>query len=161
MEVKKISFQDLITEKKSINKKCEQFQNTLDTFPKEKSGAVSDLYRNMPEYIEAKKQFGFWFKALQDLNKYIVKNHKTENKNYHLKNRFKTKAMSKKTKHFICKVDDCINKYQTVVQRYCDVSTSAQAKKHFMNEPSIKKYIGNDNYRISFRENSVLIQSGK
>ena len=64
----------------------------------------------------------------------------------------------KKDKHFICKVQDSLNNFQTIVQRYCDVKTSSAAAKHFKNEAAIKPYLGDRRYRISFRSNPVIIQ---
>lgn len=63
-----------------------------------------------------------------------------------------------KTIHFICTVEDSIYGYEEVGSVYCDVSTFVKAEKHFRKDPFIKKYIGKDRYRISFRANSVIIQ---
>ena len=58
-----------------------------------------------------------------------------------------------KTKHFICKVQDRTNKHETILQIYCDVTTSTQAEKHFKNHPRVKPYLKDDRYLIFFQQN--------
>ncbi len=67
-------------------------------------------------------------------------------------------STSGETFHFICKVEDTINDNRIVANPYCDVRTRRQAEIEFRRMPQVKKYLGNPRYRISFRENSVLIQ---
>lgn len=84
-----LTFIQCLESKKGINNKCNHFESVLNSFPKNQDGSIPDIYKKMNEYLEAKKQFNFWFNQLQEINKYIVKNHKKENKEFHLKNRFK------------------------------------------------------------------------
>ena len=65
------------------------------------------------------------------------------------------------TKHYICKVEDSINKYKVIVSIYCDYSTPLQAKKFFLKHELIKKYIGNKRYQITMRQNPDVLQSAE
>ncbi len=87
--MQKLTFRECLDSKKAIDKKSNYYSDQLNSFPVKKSGLVSDIYRNSPEYIEANKQFNFWFKQLQDINKYINKNYKKENRELILKYRFR------------------------------------------------------------------------
>ena len=89
--MKKLTFLECQESKKLIDKKVNHFSNMLNTFPTDSSGLIADIYRNAPEYNEYKKQFNFWFKQLQTLNKYIVKNYKKENRELSLKKRLTKK----------------------------------------------------------------------
>lgn len=60
--------------------------------------------------------------------------------------------------HFICKVEDTINDNRIVIQTYCDVTTPKIAEAFFKADPNIKKHLGNSRYKISFRQNSIIIQ---
>jgi len=63
-----------------------------------------------------------------------------------------------KTFHFICKIQDSINQYKEVSSTYCNVRTMNQAKKHFLKDPNIKKYIGQMRYQIIITQNSEVLQ---
>jgi hypothetical protein len=82
----KITFSELIESKKQIDKKVDYYHNMLNSFPTSQNGLICDLYRKSNEYMEYKKQYNFWFKQLQEINKYIVKNFKKEN-NLHIMNK--------------------------------------------------------------------------
>jgi len=64
----------------------------------------------------------------------------------------------KKTKHFICTVQDSINNYQEIGSIYCDVNTTLQAKKYFLKHTWVKKYLGNERYHITFKQNTTVLQ---
>lgn len=84
-----LTFNELILEKSEIQKRVDLYHNNLNSFPVHKNGLVYDIYRKSIEYIEYKKQFNFWFKKLQEINKHIVKNYKKENRDLIMQNRFK------------------------------------------------------------------------
>jgi len=87
--MEKLTFAQCLDSKKSINKKIDQYDNELNSFPRQENGLISDLYRKTNEFQESKKQFNFWFNQLQAINKYLVKNYKKESREHSLKNRFK------------------------------------------------------------------------
>jgi len=87
--MEKLTFKDLQESKKLINKKVDQFSGILNTFPAQDNGLVSEVYTKSNEFQGAKKQFSFWFKQLQEINKYIIKNHKKENRDLQISKRFK------------------------------------------------------------------------
>lgn len=67
-------------------------------------------------------------------------------------------STEKKSFHFICVVQDSINKYMEIQSSYCDVKTPTQAEAYFIKQRNIKKYIGNKRYKIVFRQNEIIIQ---
>ena len=87
--MEKLTFAECLDSKKLINKKVDQFSDILNTFPTQKNGLVSEVYTKSNEFQDAKKQFSFWFKQLQEINKYIVKNHNKENRGLQISKRFK------------------------------------------------------------------------
>lgn len=63
-----------------------------------------------------------------------------------------------KTYHFICEIQDSINKYKVVSSVYVDISTPLKAKKYFLKHPQIKKYLKNMRYQITMRQNCEVLQ---
>ena len=94
-----ITFIECLESKKGIDKKANHFSNMLNSFPVEKSGLISDIYRKSPEYIEYKNQYNFWFKQLQQINLFINRNYKKENRKYLLEKRFKLHKHNSSTKN--------------------------------------------------------------
>jgi len=66
-----------------------------------------------------------------------------------------------KTNHFIAKVEDSINGYDLIGEVYTDANTPKQAEKAFKKDPFIKRHLGNKRYKISFRQNAILIQDSE
>lgn len=60
--------------------------------------------------------------------------------------------------HYICKVQDCLNKYEEIASTYCDEKTPKKAEAYFRKDPAIKKFLGIKRYQIVFRQNSITIQ---
>jgi hypothetical protein len=60
--------------------------------------------------------------------------------------------------HYICTITDSLNKNEEIASTWCSKKTTAAAKKHFKNSPSVKKYLGDERYGISFRQNAILLQ---
>lgn len=87
--MEKLTFKDLQDSKKMINKKVDRFSSILNSFPAQDNGLVSDVYTKTNEFQDAKKHFAFWFKQLQEINKYINKHHKKENRDLQISKRFK------------------------------------------------------------------------
>ena len=79
------TYKECLSDKKQIEKKVNEYDSILKSFPKQKNGLLNPIYKKMPEYIEAKNQFNFWFKNLQDINKYIMKNHKKQHNEHRKK----------------------------------------------------------------------------
>jgi len=63
-----------------------------------------------------------------------------------------------KTNHFICKVQDSLNNYNEILSVYCDFNMVKQAETFFKNHDEIKKYIGKNQYQITFQQNPDIIQ---
>lgn len=59
--------------------------------------------------------------------------------------------------HFICTVRDCLNN-EDIWQNWTNQTAELKAKKAFLKMPFVKRHLGNERYKISFRANSVLIQ---
>ena len=83
----KLTYLQCMESKKGIDKKVNHFSDMLNSFPTEKSGLISDIYRKSSEYIEYKKQFNFWFSQLRQINLYINRNYKKENRKFILDKR--------------------------------------------------------------------------
>ena len=83
----KLTYLQCMESKKGIDKKVNHFSDMLNSFPTEKSGLISDIYRKSSEYIEYKKQFTFWFNQLRQINLYINRNYKKENRKFILEKR--------------------------------------------------------------------------
>ena len=83
----KLTYLQCMESKKGIDKKVNHFSDMLNSFPTEKSGLISDIYRKSSEYIEYKKQFNFWFSQLRQINLYINRNYKKENRKFILEKR--------------------------------------------------------------------------
>lgn len=64
----------------------------------------------------------------------------------------------KNTKHFICKVQDSLNDYRTIVNIWIDTNTNKQAEKYFLSHKDIKKYKNNLRYQIIYTQNSTVLQ---
>ena len=60
--------------------------------------------------------------------------------------------------HFICIVEDCLNAPKVIASKWCDETTPKKAEAYFRKYPDIKKYIGNMRYKITFRQNDIMIQ---
>ena len=82
-----LTYLECLESKKGIDKKVNHFSDMLNSFPIEKSGLISDIYRKSSEYIEYKKQFNFWFSQLRQINLYINRNYKKENRKFILEKR--------------------------------------------------------------------------
>ena len=83
----KLTFKECLESKKGIDKKLDYYQNKLNSFPKMEGGLISDIYRKKPEYKETQQYFNFWFNQLRQLNAYINKNHRIENRKFQLEKR--------------------------------------------------------------------------
>lgn len=86
--MKNLTFENCLESRKLIDSKIDEYHNILNSFPVNELGLISDIYRKTPEYIEAKNQFNFWFKQLQNLNLYINRNFKKENREFQRQKRF-------------------------------------------------------------------------
>jgi hypothetical protein len=78
------TFNKLIQRKIEIEKQVDFFSNQLQKFPKNEIGLITDkseLYR------VSKIGFDCWFKKLQDINVFINRKYKKENRNYQLEKR--------------------------------------------------------------------------
>jgi len=78
------TFNELLNRKNDIEKQVNFFSSQLQKFPKNDIGLItgkSELYRI------SKIGFDHWFKKLQEINIFINRNYKKENKNYHLEKR--------------------------------------------------------------------------
>lgn len=79
------TFTEILEEKKAIEKVVNIYDAELKAFAKEnadKSGLIGDAMRKSLSYKTAKKGFDVWFKKLQDINVFINRNFKKENREY-------------------------------------------------------------------------------
>lgn len=79
------TFEQLLEEKQAIEKVVAIYDAELKAFAKEnadKSGLIGDAMRKSLSYSTAKKYFDVWFKKLQDINVFINRNFKKENREY-------------------------------------------------------------------------------
>lgn len=60
--------------------------------------------------------------------------------------------------HFICKVKDSINNFDTIGSLYIDTTTTKKAIDYFKNHPFIKKHLKNERYQIEIKQNTILLQ---
>jgi len=78
------TFNELLNRKNDIEKQVNFFSSQLQKFPKNDIGLItekSELYRI------SKIVFDHWFKKLQDINIFINRNYKKENRKYYLEKR--------------------------------------------------------------------------
>jgi hypothetical protein len=79
------TFNELLQRKNDIEKQVDFFNSQLQKFPKNELGLITDkseLYR------VSKLGFDHWFKKLQEINIFINRNYKKENREYQLQKRF-------------------------------------------------------------------------
>jgi hypothetical protein len=79
------TFNELLQEKNEIEKQVDFFSNQLQKFPKNEIGLITD---KSEFYRISKIGFDCWFKKLQDINVFINRNYKKENREYQLEKRF-------------------------------------------------------------------------
>lgn len=78
------TFNELLQRKNDIEKQVDFFSSQLQKFPKNELGLIIDkteLYRI------SKIGFDHWFKKLQEINIFINRNYKKENREYQLQKR--------------------------------------------------------------------------
>jgi hypothetical protein len=78
------TFSELIQRKIEIEKQVDFFSKQLQKFPKNEIGLITD---KSEFYRISKLGFDYWFKKLQDINVFINRNYKKENRNYQLEKR--------------------------------------------------------------------------
>ena len=61
-----------------LNNKVDELTKQLNLFPKESNGMVNDETRNTIAFQQVDRLFKFYFKQLQDSNKYMLKHFKKE-----------------------------------------------------------------------------------
>jgi len=81
------TFIELLEDKKSISEKVDYYSNCLNKF-KIKGGLTPDNIRFSETFKTYKIGFDIWFKKLQDINVFINRNYKNENREYYKKQRF-------------------------------------------------------------------------
>jgi len=85
------TFNELLEDKKAIEKIVNIYDLELKNFCKKESnssGLIGDEMRKSKVFITAKNGFDVWFKKLQDINVFINRNYKKENREYHKQQRF-------------------------------------------------------------------------
>lgn len=76
------TFNQLQQRKNDIEKQVDFFSNYLQKFPKNELGLITE---KCEKYQFAKNGFDHWFKKLQDINVFINKHYKKENRQYQQK----------------------------------------------------------------------------
>jgi hypothetical protein len=79
------TFEELLQEKQGIEKVVNIYDAELKAFAKkntDKSGLIGEAMRKSLSYSTAKKNFDIWFKKLQEINVFINRNYKKENREY-------------------------------------------------------------------------------
>jgi len=66
--------------------------------------------------------------------------------------------MAQETHQFICIIEDTINEDAVISLTWCHVRTPKQAEAYFKKHKDVKKYLGNMRYKITFRQNAIMIQ---
>jgi hypothetical protein len=78
------TFNELLQRKNEIERNVSFFNNYLQKFPVNEMGLIIE---KCEKYKFAKIGFDYWFKKLQEINIFINRNYKKENRNYHLEKR--------------------------------------------------------------------------
>jgi hypothetical protein len=78
------TFSELIQRKIDIEKEVDFFSKQLQKFPKNEIGLITD---KSEFYRVSKLGFDCWFKKLQEINFFINRNYKKENREYQLEKR--------------------------------------------------------------------------
>lgn len=60
--------------------------------------------------------------------------------------------------NYIATVEDSINKYQVIGRDYCRATTTLKAIKELKKKHFIKKHLGNERYRITIKQETILLQ---
>lgn len=73
-----MTYEEAKQRNKMLNNKVDELSKQLQLFPKEPNGMVSNEVRSTVSFQQVDKLFKFYFKQLQDSNKYMMKHFKRE-----------------------------------------------------------------------------------
>lgn len=73
-----MTYEEAKQQNKMLNDKVDELSKQLNLFPRESNGMVNDETRNTVEFQQVDRLYKFYFKQLQDSNKYMLKHFKKE-----------------------------------------------------------------------------------